>query len=93
MKGFVETSDFFKVKQLMTVMQQGDSFELLKYLLHLEKLDDEDKKFMDVSACSTVPMRSTPCRAHYSFPGAQKVVIELDNDCKLGSLDFFGIGT
>lgn len=77
----------------MKVMQEGESFELLKYLLFLEKLDDDEKHFLKKTVRSIVPMSNVPCRAHYNFPGVQQVKVTLDSSCKLGSLDYFGIGT
>lgn len=56
------------MKRNKQVLKEADSFDLLRYLYHLEHLDDEQKALMNVTVETSHPSFDAMARALINIP-------------------------
>jgi hypothetical protein len=79
------------VKRNKKIIQEKDSFKLLKYLYHLEHLEDHQKALMNVNIETNHPAFDAMTRAYIEVPEVQRLKIKFKDTMKLKDLTYVGI--
>jgi hypothetical protein len=81
-----------KIKVIKQQLLDSEKFDLLKYLLHYESLDEREQKCLNLKVQTTEPSLRADCRAYVSIPEVQKVNIKAtESGVKLGKFEYYGI--
>lgn len=79
-----------QVKRNKKIIQEKDSFNLLKYLYHLEHLEDHQKDLMNVNIETNHPAFDVMTRAFIEVPQVQRLKIKFKDSMKLKDLTYVG---
>jgi hypothetical protein len=69
--------EYTQLFTMSKVLKEGDNFELLLYQNFLDKLEPEEKNFMNVNI--NVPMYDIAVRAHLTFPEVPMITLKYGN--------------
>lgn len=87
-----DSENVCKIKVIKQQLLDSEKFDLLKYLLHYESLDEREQKCLNLKVQTTEPTLSADCRAYFSIPEVQKVNIKAtESSVKLGKFEYYGI--
>jgi hypothetical protein len=81
-----------QVKRNKKILQERDNFNLLKYLYHLEHLEDHQKALMNVNVETNHPAFDAMTRGFIELPEVQRLKIKFKDTMKLKDLTYVGIG-
>lgn len=80
------------VKRNKQILQESDNFNILRYLYHLEQLEDHQRELMNVRIETSHPAFDTMNRAFIELPEVQRLTIKFKESMVLKDLTFIGIG-
>jgi len=87
----VDSEDIGKIKKNRKILQEGENFELLKYLYHKNQLDEEKLKLMDLNIENNHPSFDVMTRTYVNIPDVQRVNIKFKENMQLKDMTFVGI--
>jgi hypothetical protein len=63
-----DSKDICVIKKIKQVLLESESFELLKYVMHYEALDEKEQKFLNMKVEAPEPTLDANCRAYVNIP-------------------------
>lgn len=90
-KVLTDSEPICQLKKNKQIIAERESFELLKYLYHLNHLDEDKKALVNVNLETNHPAFDTVTRAFVEIPEVQRVKVKFKENMKIKDLTYVGI--
>lgn len=86
-----DTKAISLIKRNKRILQEAEHLNLIKYLYHLEHLEEDQRALMNVNVETSHPAFDTMTRAFIQIPDVQRITIKFKDTMKLKDLTYVGI--